>query len=175
MGQDDRTPQSEQLRGNAPAVQRRRQGRPIPRLRHSRQSLPSCLQRQLQHAAMLREACNDAQGIRQRSLAMNAVRITPIAKSWQAFKAATGLCHIADERQYDDVIALMDRLIEEGAMEDDHPLNDLFLLAADLAYAYEQRAHPLPPVSGAAMLRFLMEQHGLRQSDLVEEIGSQGV
>ena len=82
---------------------------------------------------------------------------------------------VLDERQYDDVVAFLDRLTDEGAMEDDHPLNDLFLLAADLAYAYEQRAHPLPAVSGAAMLRFLMEQHGLRQSDLVEEIGSQGV
>jgi HTH-type transcriptional regulator/antitoxin HigA len=106
---------------------------------------------------------------------MNAVLIEPIAKSWQAFKATTGLGHIEDEAHYGDVIALMDRLMDEGAMEDAHPLHDLFMLAADVVHQYEQAKYPLPDMSGPQMLRFLMEQHQLRQSDLADEIGTQGV
>ncbi|MDQ3511765.1 MAG: helix-turn-helix domain-containing protein [Pseudomonadota bacterium] len=106
---------------------------------------------------------------------MNPVRIEPIAQSWQAFKETTGLGHISDEGRYDQVMALMDCLLEDGAMEDAHPLNDLFMLAADLVHQYEQEKYPLPELSGLQMLRFLMEQHELRQSDLAEEIGSQGV
>jgi HTH-type transcriptional regulator/antitoxin HigA len=43
-----------------------------------------------------------------------------------------------------------------------------------LIRAYEEAHHPMPEVSGAEMLRFFMEEHGLTQSDL-PEIGSQGV
>ena len=88
---------------------------------------------------------------------------------------SAGLGHIANERQYDKLIALMDALSDVGAMRAKHALHDLFLVCADLAYAYEQRAFPMRKVSGVEMLRFLMEQHGLRQSDLTAEIGSQGV
>jgi len=106
---------------------------------------------------------------------MTAALIDPIAKSWKEFKAASGLGHIVSEKHYDVVIELMDRLSDAGAMDRAHPLNDLFLLAADLVYQYEQEKYPLPPLRGQQMLRFLMEQHQLRQSDLVDEIGSQGV
>jgi HTH-type transcriptional regulator/antitoxin HigA len=43
-----------------------------------------------------------------------------------------------------------------------------------LIYAYEEQHHPMPQVSGAEMLRFLMEEHRLTQSEL-PEVGSQGV
>lgn len=43
------------------------------------------------------------------------------------------------------------------------------LLANELAGAvreYEEKAHPIPDASPREVVRFLMEQHGLRQSDL---------
>jgi HTH-type transcriptional regulator/antitoxin HigA len=106
---------------------------------------------------------------------MTAATIETIASSWKSFKSATGLGHVANERQYDKVIALMDWLTDLGAMRKRHALHDLFLMAADLAHEYEQRRWPTRKVSAVEMLRFLMEQHGLRQGDLREEIGSQGV
>ena len=69
----------------------------------------------------------------------------------------------------------MDRLVEDGALDDNHSLHDLFLLSSDLVRQYEQDAYPLPDISGTEMLRFLMEQHDLRQTDFTQEIGSQGV
>ena len=41
-------------------------------------------------------------------------------------------------------------------------------------HAYEEQHHPMPECSGVDVLRFLMEEHGLTQSDL-PEVGSQGV
>ena len=73
---------------------------------------------------------------------------------------------LIEERQYDDVIAFLDRLTDEGAMEDGSPLSDLFQKAFDLAYEYEQRVYPLPPISDAVVRRFLMEQHSLHSWQL---------
>lgn len=44
----------------------------------------------------------------------------------------------------------------------------------DLIKDYEAEHHPLPDVTGIQALKFLMEQHGLKQTDL-RAIGSQGV
>jgi HTH-type transcriptional regulator/antitoxin HigA len=106
---------------------------------------------------------------------MSAVRIDPIADSWKAFKASTGIGHIAGDKDYRAAIGVMDGLVEAGAMKPRHPLNDLFLMLADLVHQYEQREFTLPKVSGPEVLRFLMGQHGLRQSDFGNEIGTQSV
>jgi HTH-type transcriptional regulator/antitoxin HigA len=41
-------------------------------------------------------------------------------------------------------------------------------------YAYEEKHYPIPDCSGVEVLHYLMEEHGLKQSDL-PEVGSQGV
>lgn len=106
---------------------------------------------------------------------MNAVLIEPIAESFKAFKASSGIGHITNESEYDHAIALVEKLVEAGALEDDSPLIDLYMLVADVVQQYEQKFYPLPELSGGDMLRFLMDQHGLRQADLVSELGSQSV
>ncbi len=55
-----------------------------------------------------------------------------------------------------------------------HPLFDLVDTLGTLIYTYEQVHHPIRSQTGADVLRFLMDEHGLIQSDL-PEIGSQGV
>ncbi len=47
-------------------------------------------------------------------------------------------------------------------------------IVGDLIEDYETAHLPLPDVTGVQALRFLMEQHGIKQSDL-HEIGSEGV
>ena len=41
-------------------------------------------------------------------------------------------------------------------------------------HAYEEQHYPMPECRGGDILRFLMDEHGLTQSDL-PEVGSQGV
>ncbi len=106
---------------------------------------------------------------------MNVQFIEPIAETWRAFKAASGISHISDESDYDRAIALIDHLVEAGALEEGSPLVDLYQLVAALVQQYEEKAYPLPCISGSEMLRFLMDQHDLRQTDLIKEFGSQSV
>jgi HTH-type transcriptional regulator/antitoxin HigA len=47
-------------------------------------------------------------------------------------------------------------------------------IVGDLVEDYETEQHSLLETTGIEALKFLMEQHGLKQGDL-EEIGSQGV
>lgn len=47
-------------------------------------------------------------------------------------------------------------------------------MGEDVNEDYEAEHHPLPDTTGVQALKFLMEQHGLKQSDL-PEVGSQGV
>ena len=71
---------------------------------------------------------------------------------------------------------LMDQLLEEVGDDEDHDLADLLDIVSTLVMQYEEQHHPeIPPVEPREILKFLMEQHDLRQSDLRKEIGSQGV
>ena len=81
---------------------------------------------------------------------------------------------IRNEADYDHLIAQMNKLLDEIGNDEEHPLYEFLDTIGTILYAYEQRHHPMPEVRGAEVLQFLMEEHGLRQSDL-PEIGSQGV
>jgi HTH-type transcriptional regulator/antitoxin HigA len=52
------------------------------------------------------------------------------------------------------------------------PNSDLFTL---LIEGYEEKHYQLPKSSPLAMLRFLMEQHGLKQKDLVDIFGTPSI
>lgn len=55
-----------------------------------------------------------------------------------------------------------------------HPLVGLLEILEVLVEDYDRVHHQLPQVSGVEILRALMQEHGLHQTDLAE-IGSQGV
>jgi HTH-type transcriptional regulator/antitoxin HigA len=97
-----------------------------------------------------------------------------IFAQWDEFQKVSGICHIANDQDYDKVVSLTDALVDDGAMESHHPQHSLYLVLADLIYAYDQQHYPQAKVHGTDLLRFLMDQHGLRQSQL-PEIGTQSV
>jgi HTH-type transcriptional regulator/antitoxin HigA len=81
---------------------------------------------------------------------------------------------IRNEREYDSAIKRLNELLDEIGDNERHPLYSLLDTLGTLIHAYEEKHHPMPESTGAEMLRFLMEEHGLNQSDL-SDIGSQGV
>ena len=93
---------------------------------------------------------------------------------WDEFQRVSGVCHIHNDRDYDKVVGLADTLVDAGAMEAKHPQHSLYMVLADLIYAYDQQHYPQAKVHGTDLLRFLMEQHGLRQGQL-PEVGTQSV
>ena len=84
------------------------------------------------------------------------------------------LLTIRNEREYDSAIKRLNALLDEIGDNERHPLYGLLDTLGTLIHVYEEKHHPVPDCTGADMLRFFMEEHGLSQSDLLE-IGSQGV
>ena len=75
---------------------------------------------------------------------------------------------IRNEAEYEIATARIDALIDEGALDPAHPLHGLLNVLGTLLHTYEEIHQPMPAVSGAQILRFLMEQHGLKETDLSE-------
>ena len=106
---------------------------------------------------------------------MNAhIQVKHLLPAWESFRSATDIAPIRDEAHYQRMAAILEALLDETAGNEAHPAMGLVDIVGDLIEDYEAEHHPLPDVAGVQALKFLMEQHGLKQSDL-HEIGSQGV
>jgi HTH-type transcriptional regulator/antitoxin HigA len=84
------------------------------------------------------------------------------------------LLTIRNERDYNAAVKRMNELLDEIGTNEKHPLYSLLDTLGTLVHAYEEEHIPIPDSTGADVLRFMMDEHGLTQSDL-SEIGSQGV
>jgi HTH-type transcriptional regulator/antitoxin HigA len=103
-----------------------------------------------------------------------AIDVKHLLPVWEQFRAATDITPIRDEAHYARMTEMLQALLDETQGEETHPAMGLVDIVGDLIEDYEAKHHPLPEVTGVQALKFLMEQHGLKQSDL-SEIGSQGV
>ena len=81
---------------------------------------------------------------------------------------------IRDDAHYARMTTILEALLDETQGNENHPAMGLVDIVGNLIEHYEAQHHPLPETTGVQALKFLLEQHGLRQSDL-PEIGSQGV
>jgi HTH-type transcriptional regulator/antitoxin HigA len=84
------------------------------------------------------------------------------------------LGRLRTKTEYDRAVAVLDDILDEIGQQDTHPLADLAETLALSIEAYEDTHIAMPDASGPAILRSLMEDHEIAQSDL-PEIGSQGV
>jgi HTH-type transcriptional regulator/antitoxin HigA len=81
---------------------------------------------------------------------------------------------IRNEREYDGAVKRLNELLDEIGDNEKHPLYSLLDTLGTIIHVYEEEHYPIPEASGVDVLRFLMDEHGLSQSDL-PEVGSQGV
>ncbi|AZG11461.1 transcriptional regulator [Pigmentiphaga sp. H8] len=105
--------------------------------------------------------------------------LAKVARSYGEFRAVAGVGAIRNEADYDRALALIEAILDQTrdtpAREDvTHPLADLLDLLTAAVHEYEADHHAIPASSPRDVLRFLMDQHGLTQSDL-PEVGSQSV
>ncbi len=106
---------------------------------------------------------------------MNAhIEVKHLLPAWESFRAATDIEPIRDEAHYRRMVSMLEVLLDEAADDESHAAMGLVDIVGDLIEDYETERHPLPPATSLQALKLLMEQHGLKQSDL-PEIGSQGV
>jgi HTH-type transcriptional regulator/antitoxin HigA len=100
--------------------------------------------------------------------------INAIIPAWQSFQAATHIEPIRDQAHYQYMVETLESLLEETGDDESHPLMGLVDIVGDLIADYEAQHDTMPEATGVDALKFLMEQHGIKQADL-SEIGSQGV
>lgn len=100
--------------------------------------------------------------------------VDQIAGHYQALAALVPLHAMDSESEYDRAVSVLNLLLDADAGDARSPLSGLVDLLGSLIGDYDDRHRPASPLTPAASLRFLMDQHQLTQSDL-PEVGSQGV
>ena len=91
-----------------------------------------------------------------------------ILKTWKPFKRALGVTSVRTERDYARARATMDSLLDAIGDDESHPLAEVLDYLADRIKAYEDEHVRIPDAEPGEVLRFLMEQHGLKQDDLAD-------
>ena len=91
-----------------------------------------------------------------------------ILQAWLPFKHAIGVTAVHTEAEYQQAIATLEVLLEVVGDDETHPLTDVLDYLADRVKSYEDAHCSIPEAEPRAVLRFLMEQHGLKQIDLAD-------
>jgi len=91
-----------------------------------------------------------------------------ILRAWLPFKEAVGVTSVRTEEDYAQAQATIEALLDEIGDDENHPLADVLDYLSDQVAAYEEEHFPIPEAEPKEVLRFLMEQHGLKQEDLAD-------
>ena len=97
-------------------------------------------------------------------------------------QAAAPYLHITDDKHYEEALELVENLLEEAQDSPNDPLNAVIEMLSHAIEAYENEDEELTAFEKRAMnhptdlaiLRLLMDQHGLGTADL-PEIGSKSM
>jgi HTH-type transcriptional regulator/antitoxin HigA len=93
-------------------------------------------------------------------------------KVWPTVSKVVSVIHT--KQQYNRAVRTLDRLIDEVNNNPDPIKGSLIDTLGTLIKDYEDRVLEEPKGDAIGVLKYLMKEHGLKQSDL-KEIGSQGV
>jgi len=100
------------------------------------------------------------------------VQLDNISKIWPSVKTIFSVPH--SEKEYQALVEILDSLIDEIGNNDDHQLAPVMETVGKLIENYEDQVYIIEDAPPVEVLKYLMREHGLNQSDL-KEIGSQGI
>ena len=78
-----------------------------------------------------------------------------------------------NKAEYEELVSQLDELLDIVGLDEKHPLIGLVDVVSDAVASYENKKHAID-YEGIDALKFLMQEHDLKQSDL-SDIASQGV
>jgi len=105
---------------------------------------------------------------------MTSAAAQKIAHAWGSLQSLVPISPIRSERQYDRAVKKLNELLDIVGDDEAHPLYDMLDTLGILIHAYEETHYPVSSVTGKDVLKFLMEEHQLRASDL-HEIGDEAM
>lgn len=100
--------------------------------------------------------------------------VAEITAHFEALNSFVPLRPITNKDEYAKAVSALNQLLDAGAADEQHALAGLVNTVGVLIGAYEDVHNRAEKVAPAAVLRLLMDQHCLSQSDL-PEVGTQGV
>ena len=98
-----------------------------------------------------------------------------VRAAWHGLTKHVPLGPILTEADYAQRVQMLDTLLDAIGTNETHPLGDLLDLLATQIEAYERQQPTMPEATPLEVLRYLMEEHGLTQMDLAEDLGGQSV
>lgn len=107
-------------------------------------------------------------------MSLNPIDIGRALREFRNLRRTVPVGPLRNRRDYLRALRALDAVMDIVGDAEHHPLADLAETISVFVERYEQEHLRPAEASAADTLRFLMEQNGLRQSDL-REIGSQGV
>ncbi len=105
---------------------------------------------------------------------MLANQMEEVIREYRRLRAMVPLGTLRTKKEYERAVGVLDVILDEIGEDEKHPLAELADAISVFVQKYEDEHVRLPAAKPVAVLKFLMHEHGLRQSDL-PEIGSQGV
>ena len=105
---------------------------------------------------------------------MLATEMNRIMQEYRRLRAVVPLGSIRTKKEYERAVGLLDAILDEIGEDEKHPMAELADAIGVFVERYESEHSPIPAGKPAEVLRFLMAEHGLRQSDFAD-IGSQCV
>lgn len=103
---------------------------------------------------------------------MISASIKEIEQTWPKISKAIYVPHTKSE--YEKLRKQLDDLIDLVGNNEKHPLASLLETIGVIISNFESFNFPMKSANGIDVLKYLMEEHNLKQTDL-KEIGSQGV
>ena len=101
--------------------------------------------------------------------------LASVQTAWRDLNKLVPLGPITDAKDYERRVRLMDELLERIGTDESHRLMPLLDLVTRRIEAYEAEHHAVPEASPAQVLAYLMDEHGLKQADLADEMGGQSI
>ena len=99
-----------------------------------------------------------------------AKRQEPTASYWKLCRRFP-LRPITNDSELDQATAIIDELVDRGFDDLDPGETDYLDVLSELSEAYEDKQHPLEPVSDGEMLEFLCDQHQVTRTAVAESTG----
>lgn len=105
---------------------------------------------------------------------MQSHQMKEVIREYRRLRALVPLGPLRSKKDYTRAVELLDAILDEIGEDEKHPMAELADAISVFVEKYEAEHVTLPAAKPAAVLKFLIQEQGLRQSEL-PEIGSQGV
>ena len=105
---------------------------------------------------------------------MLANQMKEVVREYRRLRTVVPLGTLRTKKEYERAVGLLDAILDEIGEDEKHPMAELADAIGIFVAKYEDEHMRLAAAKPAAVLKFLMREHGLRQSDF-PEIGTQGV